>query len=220
MVPPFRPVGSDAKESSWAFVKNPCCPTAQAWTRCLAHEPRCISWTAKDYAHFHTPVDPVPRIALEDLLRYSIGSEADEERESSSGSLAVWIGRHEPVAAFAQHAARYSARAALTLDCLGLSFCQTPMKLMEHLAMKIVLNTVSTVSMAELGRLTSNYMTWMDMSNKKLVDRCARLIVQECGVTYEAAAEELFYSKQLIASGFTDSEASPVQVTIRRLKKN
>lgn len=220
MVPPFRPLGSLVGEASWAFVKNPGCPTAEAWNRCLAHTPRCVAWTAEDYRRFGVQVSPIPKIALNDLLGYPIGNESDSERESSPNSLAVWVGQREPTQAYALQGARYAHCTELTLDGLALTFPQTPMKLMEHLAMKMIFNTLSTVSMGEMGRLTSNFMTWMDMSNKKLVDRSARLIEQECGMPYETALEELYDSKIRIDAGLTDRQSSPVQVTIRRLKNN
>ena len=55
---------------------------------------------------------------------------------------------------------------------------------MGHMAVKLVLNTVSTGVMAVLGRITSNWMSWVNVSNKKLMDRGIRLICEIGGVDY------------------------------------
>ena len=69
--------------------------------------------------------------------------------------------------------------------------------------------------MARMGRITGNWMTCLAMSNKKLVDRSARIVTDVCGVPYEVALEENYYSKALVeAQGLN---RSPVQETIQRL---
>jgi len=219
LVPPFLPEGKKG-EPSWAFVKDPGRPTREAWQRCLMHRPRCISWSLEDYRRLGAPVTQAPRISEEDLYRFPIGCEPDAAREQGPGSLAVWVGSEDPGAAFDEAAARYHYRTAFTLKQMGVQPPHTGMDLMGHLAMKIALNTVSTVSMGKMGRLTSNYMTWMDMSNKKLVDRSARLIVQECGVDYLRALEELYLSKLEAQEDPSKAGCSPVQSAIRRLKSN
>ena len=46
--------------------------------------------------------------------------------------------------------------------------------LLEHLLLKILLNTHSTLVMGRLGRYESNLMTWVRPSNLKLIDRAIR----------------------------------------------
>ena len=46
--------------------------------------------------------------------------------------------------------------------------------LFDHLTLKMILNTHSTLIMGRLGRYESNVMTWVNPSNGKLVDRVAR----------------------------------------------
>ena len=58
-------------------------------------------------------------------------------------------------------------------------------------------------------------MTSLAMSNKKLIDRSARIVSDVCGVPYEVALEEVYYSKVLAeAQGISRSAA---QEAIRRL---
>ncbi len=217
MVPPFLPEGAEGIPS-WAFVKDPSCPTAEAWLRCLMHPPRCIEWTQEDYQRFGTPLQKIPQITAADLYRFRIGYEPDPDRENAGDSLAVWIGENSSSEAFVRAASRYRETASLSLEELDVLPASSPMKVIGHLAVKIMMNTVSTVTMGIMGRLTSNYMTWMDMSNKKLVDRSARLIVQECGVPYPQALEELYLSRLLLDEAKTNG--SPVHNTIQRLKNN
>jgi N-acetylmuramic acid 6-phosphate etherase len=78
-----------------------------------------------------------------------------------------------------------------------------------------MLNTLSTGVMARMGRIDGNWMTCLAMSNKKLVDRSARIVSDVCSVPYEQALEEIYYSQALAeAQGLN---RSPAQEAIRRL---
>jgi N-acetylmuramic acid 6-phosphate (MurNAc-6-P) etherase len=91
------------------------------------------------------------------------------------------------------------------------------MEIFEHLAVKLILNVLSTGVMARMGRIKGNYMIHLAMSNKKLVDRSARIVADVCNVPYETALEENFYSSLLCkAEGRNDS---PAGKTIMRLSK-
>ena len=85
--------------------------------------------------------------------------------------------------------------------------------MIEHLRMKIIMNTLSTGTMAKLGRICSNYMIYLNISNKKLVDRASRIISELCGLSYEDACLELFHTRADMPPG-----TSPVALTIRRLQ--
>ena len=61
------------------------------------------------------------------------------------------------------------------------------MEIYEHLCLKLMLNTLSTGVMARMGRIHGNWMTCMAISNKKLMDRGARIVSDLCGVPYEQA---------------------------------
>ena len=66
-----------------------------------------------------------------------------------------------------------------------------------------------------MGRITGNWMTNLAMSNKKLVDRSARIVSDLCQVPYEEALEELFYAKA--AAEARGELASPVGEVLRKL---
>lgn len=71
--------------------------------------------------------------------------------------------------------------------------------LLEHVLLKILLNTHSTLVMGRLGRYESNLMTWVRPSNNKLIDRAIRyvayLLAREGGhpaFSYEEIAYQCF----------------------------
>jgi N-acetylmuramic acid 6-phosphate etherase len=75
-------------------------------------------------------------------------------------------------------------------------------------------NIISTGTMAKLGRVSGNWMNFVAISNKKLIDRAIRLIAELAGVSYHAACIELFRS---IEEG--DPALPAVQQTLRRLRR-
>ena len=91
--------------------------------------------------------------------------------------------------------------------------------LMSHLAIKLAFNTLSTGTMVGLKRVKVNWMSWVEVSNKKLRDRGIRLIAELCGISYRDACyalhETLVEMEQMDFSG--KAKPSPVQRTIKRL---
>ena len=95
----------------------------------------------------------------------------------------------------------------------------SPLRLWEHLAIKLILNTLSTATMVRLGRVIGNAMVWVSPSNKKLIDRGCRLISQQTGCTYERACEVLHEAMEEIARRAKAGEEvpSPVALAIERI---
>ncbi|MCE2395458.1 N-acetylmuramic acid 6-phosphate etherase [Candidatus Poribacteria bacterium] len=58
-------------------------------------------------------------------------------------------------------------------------------------ATKLVLNTLTTVSMIQIGKVYNNLMVDIQASNAKLIDRGARMIMEIAGVDYETAQTAL-----------------------------
>ena len=54
-------------------------------------------------------------------------------------------------------------------------------------AQKMVLNMITTTTMIKLGRVKGNKMVNMQLTNQKLIDRGARMLVDELGLTYAQA---------------------------------
>jgi len=219
MTPPFCPEGMAQAEQSWAFVKNPSCDTVTAWERCFSRQPRCIEWDLDAYRKLgftEKQVESINPIGVNALRRFLIGSEPMPRREGPK-ARAMWVDAAAAPESFSLHAARYGSQNQLTLEMLDVRPTETAMDIYEHLGVKLMLNTLSTAVMAGMGRVHGNWMTSLAMSNKKLVDRSARIVSDVCGIPYERALEENFYSKAMIEE--KNLHRSPVQETICRLQK-
>lgn len=215
-VPPFRPQAKCQEPLSWAFVKNPGCTTTQAWLGCFERELLCIEKTPEQYAALgirEQDIRRIPQIDRGALLAFEIGCEPDPEREQGD-SLATWIGTGTEVPdAYYQQAGKFRSSSQLTFDDIGI--VKTRLKLFEHLAMKMMINIVSTGTMAKMGRIYGNYMVNLKISNKKLIDRASRIVADLCGISYEEANYALFCTKLMLErDGVIDSETKR---TIQRL---
>jgi N-acetylmuramic acid 6-phosphate etherase len=93
------------------------------------------------------------------------------------------------------------------------------LKLLDHMKIKLVMNVISTGVMILMGRVTGNWMSYVSLSNKKLVDRSIRLISELGDISYEDACDALHQSiYELEQCDFTGKEEpSPVQYTLRKL---
>ena len=80
------------------------------------------------------------------------------------------------------------------------------LELFDHLTLKMILNSHSTLIMGRLGRYESNVMTWVNPSNGKLVDRVARyatLLIERQGVEnvdYDEVVRLQFEVKKTLSS--------------------
>ena len=217
--PPFKPSDRPDLPASWAFVKNPSLSTKDAWENALKRAPRCIEWTKEDYKTLglsENDIAKIPAIDADALYRFTIGNEPMAEREKGE-SLAVWIGfENEIPKSFYECAKSYKSQAKFCLKSDKASVSKTNLCIFEHLSMKLAINTISTGTMARMGRIYGNFMVYLGISNKKLVDRSIRIISELCSVSYEKAANELFYTKLLQES--QGKNEAVVKETIDRIK--
>jgi N-acetylmuramic acid 6-phosphate etherase len=70
---------------------------------------------------------------------------------------------------------------------VGPEFVTGSTRMKAGTAQKLVLNMISTTAMIKLGHVKGNKMVDMQLSNKKLVDRGVKMIMDETGVPYEQA---------------------------------
>jgi N-acetylmuramic acid 6-phosphate etherase len=71
---------------------------------------------------------------------------------------------------------------------VGPEFVTGSTRLKAGTAQKLVLNMISTTIMIKLGRIKGNKMVNMQLTNRKLVERGIRMIVEELDIQREAAA--------------------------------
>lgn len=218
MVPPFSSADMIDQPQSWAFVKNPTSSTEDAWTKCFLRRPNCIDWPRKTYESLgmtENQIEQIPDVSTNALYRFIIGNEAAPEREKAAKNHALWVGAQDAPPDFFHHADRYQSASQLTISRAQITLPETHMDLLSHLCIKLMMNTLSTGVMASMGRIHGNWMTCLAISNKKLVDRGARIVSDLCGISYEQAVEENYYSRLTAeAQGLL---LSPVQESIQRL---
>lgn len=82
--------------------------------------------------------------------------------------------------------------AEIAIEALvGPEFVTGSTRLKSGTAQKMVCNMITTTTMIQLGRVKGNRMVNMQLSNKKLVDRGTRMIVDELGLDYDKAQQLL-----------------------------
>ena len=70
---------------------------------------------------------------------------------------------------------------------VGPEFVTGSSRMKSGTGQKMILNMITTSVMIRLGRVKGNKMVNMQLTNKKLVDRGTRMIVDELGVDYGKA---------------------------------
>jgi mannose/cellobiose epimerase-like protein (N-acyl-D-glucosamine 2-epimerase family)/N-acetylmuramic acid 6-phosphate (MurNAc-6-P) etherase len=232
-IPPLRSNNDSDQPESWAFPKHATLQTKDAWRSMLLREPRGLAWDEMTYHKMNAPErfsDNPPPLSNQFIYQYGIGYEGAESRlqHPSSVMIGFSIGEHDTamvarglenlVATFAPqnpivHIGGCSSYAGSIP--LSLSIPSTKVHLFEHLLVKLFFNTVSTATMARLGRVQGNYMIQVDPTNKKLVDRGSRIIADLANISYEEACIELHRTTALRPAQLKDR--SKVAATIDRL---
>ncbi len=136
----------------------------------------------KDIAPYQpTPVDTVIGIAASGRTPYVIGG---LQQAQAAGLLTGCIVCNAG-SAVAQ-AAAYPVEVVV-----GPEFVTGSTRMKSGTAQKLVLNMVSTAVMIRLGRVKGNKMVDMQLSNVKLQDRAAKMVMSEIGVDRETAEQLL-----------------------------
>ena len=196
-------------------------------------------------------IDSPPLIKYSDLVTYMIGNEPAPERiqgyaRAAAVTLTVGDRPADYLAAAKKLAAAWPAQVEFhigpggtpsdAINCVppagGSQFAATaiwvkmdiadsPLEIWKHLAVKLAFNCLSTGTMAAMGRVAGNWMSWVSISNKKLIDRGIRLLVELGGISYEEAAQRLFAAEEWVESQDWTGKETPcaVQIALERLRK-
>jgi N-acetylmuramic acid 6-phosphate etherase len=240
MLPPFRKQGDRLSPRCWAFVKDPFHSTEQAWHSLLQRVPRGLDWGSQVYEELNAPAElraNPPKLDNSEIHRFMVGNEPDSSRTEAPYTALVAVAAGEEVAGLINAAIEkfdgsYKKKAALIVggtevdvDVDGLfhfpcAIADSPLRLWHHLAVKLILNTISTATMVRMGRVIGNAMVWLSPSNKKLIDRGSRLIARETGCTYERACIALHEAMDEVENRRQQGEEipSPVAMAIDRLQ--
>ncbi len=237
MVPPFRQYDDKNSPAPWAFAKDPLHKAAESWLHLLKRSPRGLNWTKADYRSMGAPPeiqDRVHSLDNEQILKFHIGKEDDPSRYNCPSSVLMRVSVNEPAnrdfdAWWLDHARRYTQPVGLTIGKesfklsdaenihIPLNLPSTMTNLFEHLAVKIIFNTLSTVTMAKIGRIQGNWMVQLDATNKKLTDRATRIIAHFAKLPYDKACLELFQTMDEPASHRLQYKNSYIIQTLDRL---
>ena len=227
MLPQFCSSDDRNAVQSWAFVKNPLYSTAECWTRMLRREPRCLDgFSGEDARAMGMPqrvVDNPPKIGRVDLMKYMIGSEPAPERiDGFPRAVAVTFIVGDPAPEFAAAAAKLAAAWPERREFRVSAYMPpSPLEMWKHLAVKFFVNNLSTGTMAAMGRVAGNYMSWVSISNKKLTDRGCRLLRDLGNISYEEAAGRLFAAQEWIDSQDWTGKERPcaVQLALGQIRR-
>ena len=74
---------------------------------------------------------------------------------------------------------------------VGAEFVTGSTRMKSGTAQKLILNMISTTVMIRLGRVKGNRMVNMQLTNRKLIDRGTRMIMEELSLDYETACRLL-----------------------------
>ena len=91
---------------------------------------------------------------------------------------------------------------------VGPEFVTGSTRMKSGTAAKLILNMISTSVMIRLGRVKGNHMVDMQLTNKKLVDRGTRMIMEETGTDDYAAAKEMLLRYGNVRAAITAMDAS------------
>ena len=237
MLPPLRSSRDKHLAQSWAFVKNPLFKTVDCWSEMMRRHPRCLNFTADDARSLKMPqrfIDNPPLIKYSDLITYMIGNEPAPERiKGYERAAAVMLTVGEKPANYMTAAKKLAADWPESVEFhigpvptdgiwVNMEIADSPLEIWKHLAVKLAFNCLSTGTMAASGRVAGNWMSWVSISNKKLIDRGIRLLVELGGVGYEEAAQRIFAAEEWVASQDWTGKEEPcaVQVALERLRSD
>jgi N-acetylmuramic acid 6-phosphate etherase len=188
-VPPLkRSTDGDDVPNPWSAAYDRRASSADAWHAMLGRDPVGLDWDASTYARLGTPsfATSPPRLGRDEILSYPVGREVEERYRANTGlALEVeWV-RNGASAAVRVSTATQSREIPLDVPAGEID-------LFGHIGMKLVFNTLSTATMALLGRVRGNWMTQVAPTNKKLIDRSIRIVADLRSIDYRSAAELVF----------------------------
>lgn len=235
MLPGFIRADDRISPAPWARVADPALSTPEVWARIFRRAPRCLNWTPDDYRAMGAPESVCakpPVIGDETFYAFPVGREVLEVPARRSPSFAVGFlagpeaGNPALKRRIAEAGQRFDGCRLLTIGggegdfMIPCAAELTPLRLLEHLAVKLTLNAISTGTMVKLGRVSGNWMSFVATSNKKLIDRAIRLIAELGRLEYADAAERVFQAMEEVAALPPDAaRPSAVQVVLADLKR-
>jgi len=239
MLPAFRKQDDNLSPRSWAFVKDTFRSTKDAWRELLQREPRGLDWGRDVYEKMNAPENlkaQPPKLDNTEIYKFMVGNEPDPSRTDAADSalVIVGVGNEDKLidTALEKFGSQFKKTASIIVGPTDVTaetektfrfpctLPDSPLQLWHHLAVKLVLNTLSTATMVRLDRVIGNAMVWLSPSNKKLIDRGSRLIAQQTSCSYEQACIALHEALEEVESEQRQEKEvpSPVALAIKRIQ--
>jgi N-acetylmuramic acid 6-phosphate etherase len=245
--PPFRKFSDMTATESWAFLFLPDKWTDLAWQNILKRKPRCVEWSEKEIralvgeGKVLPTLETVRKINSTELMHYKIGINGIRSRSRAIGDSAIAIVSGVEKKSSIQFGLDQLASAKKEWEKTGLLFFgvdssneadlaadvaafvplpETDFLLdgVTRVAVKLVMNALSTCTMVRLGRVMGNYMVWVVPSNLKLIDRATRYITKLANIDYDAANRLLFEVIEHVEPRMKSDQAYPPVVGMAVLR--
>jgi N-acetylmuramic acid 6-phosphate etherase len=250
--PPFRKFDDTTASESWAFLFLPQKETSQAWQNILKRQPRCVEWSEDEarglvgVEKFPRTMETILKISRTELMRFKIGWDDDKYRLLRKDDCAIGVMsdsemdllssgkffRIELAAANLGEAKTgiiYFGKSAADTSWLVKKTVFIPLPQTDFLldgiarvAVKLVMNALSTCTMVRLGRVMGNTMIWVVPSNLKLIDRSTRYLSRLASLDYAQANRLLFEVIEYVEPRMKSDRAYPpvVGLAVLRAKEN
>ena len=168
----------------WAIAYLPGARGPDAWNRMLGRAPVGLDWSAEAFRRLGAPTiaENPPVLDASEIVSYPVGDDAPE-LYGPRIELTMRVAVDHAGATFAADAREW--RFPLALPTTGL-------EVFHRVAIKLIVNTLSTATMAYMRRVRGNWMVQVSPTNKKLIDRSIRIIADLSGLDYESAARRFF----------------------------
>lgn len=150
----LKPFETEDKEHSLCYltIKN-AHNSKQAWKSLLKRDPRALNWGILE-----------GKVELNEIYKFDISKKSIERRLKLHNHHVFSILKEKDTIKFSLK------------NCQRVIDINNRSLLSQHLYLKLLLNTMSTLIMGRIGRYQSNVMTWVKPSNYKLIDRATRYV--------------------------------------------
>jgi len=187
-LPPFGNKTQNTEDLSIAYLMIPSAQnTQESWQKLLLRSPRVLEWPERNI-----------KTTMEYLEGFDFSRHVLEYRKKIIPQTTHHVFSIEHLG----HAISFQFQ-----DLCEEFVVPSSGDLFDHIFLKLILNTHSTLLMGRLGRYVSNFMTYVSPTNGKLIDRAARYALwlleqdQIQGVTYEQVIHELFRQLETVPHG-------------------
>jgi N-acetylmuramic acid 6-phosphate etherase len=245
--PPFRKFDDTTATESWAFLFLPDNWTDLAWQNILKRKPRCVGWREDEIRKLvaeekvSQTLETVRKISSTELQHYKIGINGARFRSRENGDCAMAVlsavekesslkfavaqlelakkdGARTGLIFFGVDPSNEAERVADVAAFVPLPETDLLLDGVTRVAVKLVMNALSTCTMVRLGRVTGNYMVWVVPSNLKLIDRATRYISKLADLNYEQANQLLFEVIEYVEPRMKSDQAYPPAVGLAVLR--